>query len=142
MDTIQRIPKTDLARNTSQIIRKVQRGQTILVENHGQPEAAILDILDYRILRAVLSYHRYMPAVNPEGLSVQDLQTLEDPQDKFDLTIAHYLSGAISLAHTAELLELPALNLQTRFIRLDVPVHLGAEDEEDARAEVDAARKF
>ena len=52
MEYLQRVRKTDLARNTRQVIRNVQRGQTVLVESHGQAEAAIMDILDYRILRS------------------------------------------------------------------------------------------
>ena len=140
MDYIQHIRKTDLARNTSQIIRKVQRGQTVLVENHGQVEAAILDILDYHILRAVTSHYSHPARIDPKGLGSKDLQDLRGVQEKYDLVLAYYLANAISLAHAAELLELPALDLQTRFIRLDVPIHLGPKDKGDAQAEVDAAR--
>ena len=50
MDYVQRVPKTELARNTRQVIRDAQRGYTVLVESHGQAEAAILDIFDYRIM--------------------------------------------------------------------------------------------
>jgi hypothetical protein len=39
------------------------------------------------------------------------------------------------------LLELPTLDLQTRFIWLDVPLNLGAKDKCDAQVEVDAAQK-
>ena len=142
MEYIQRVRKTDLARNTSQIIRKVQRGQTVLVENHGQAEAAILDILDYRILRALTSYYTRSPKINARGLAVQALQNLEDPQEVYDLVLAHYLAGVISLARAAELLELPSLELQTRFVRLDVPLNLGPKDRKDAKSEVDAARNL
>jgi predicted HTH domain antitoxin len=142
MDYIQHIRKTDLTRNTSQIIRRVQRGQTVLVENHGQAEAAILDILDYHILRAVTSHYSHPARVNPKGLGLKDLQDLSDPQEKYDLVLAYYLAKAISLAHAAELLELPALDLQTRFIRLDVPIHPGPKDKADAEVEVGAARNF
>ena len=66
MEIIQHVRKTDLARNTRQIIRKVQRGQTILIENHGQAEVAILDIVDYYILRAgCLLYPS--PTPQPQG---------------------------------------------------------------------------
>jgi len=142
MEYIQRVRKTDLARNTSQIIRKVQRGQTVLVENHGQAEAAILDILDYRMLRALASYYTRPPKLNPKGLAVQALQNLEDPQEVYDLVLAYYLAGVIRLARAAELLELHSLELQTRFVRLDVPLNLGPKDKQDAKSEVDAARNF
>ena len=142
MEYIQHIRKTELARNTSQIIRRVQRGQTVLVENHGQAEAAILDILDYHILRAVTSFYSRPPKINPQGLSLKEVHDIASQQEKYDLVLAYYLSDAISLGHAAELLDLPSLDLQTRFMRLDVPPHLGPEDKADADAEVDAARQF
>jgi len=142
MEYIQRVRKTDLARNTSQIIRKVQRGQTVLVENHGQAEAAILDIVDYRILRALTSYYTRPPKINPKGIGIQVLQNLEDPQELYDLVLAHYLAEVISLGRAAELLEFHPLELQTRFVRLDLPLNLGPKDRQDAKAEVDAARHF
>lgn len=40
VEIVQRVRKTDLARNTHQVIRAVQRGQTAVIENHGEPEAA------------------------------------------------------------------------------------------------------
>ena len=53
MDTyIQRARKTDLARHTRKILSSIQRGQTVVVEHHGQAEVAIMDILDYQIQRA------------------------------------------------------------------------------------------
>lgn len=52
-----RVRKTDLARNTSQIIRNVLRGQPTVIENHGQPEVAIVDVIDYLILRALAHFH-------------------------------------------------------------------------------------
>lgn len=32
------VGKTDLARRTRHVLRVVQRGQTVLIEHHGQPE--------------------------------------------------------------------------------------------------------
>jgi len=142
MEYIQHVRKTDLARNTSRIIKGVQRGQTVLVEHHGQVEAAIMDIIDYRILRALTLYYTRPPKISSQGLGVHALQNLEDPQKMYDLVLAHYLAGAISLGRTAELLELHSLELQTRFVRLDVPLNLGPKDNQDAKAEVDAARNF
>ena len=142
MEYIQHVRKTDLARNTSRIIKGVQRGQTVLIENHGQVEAAIMDIIDYRILRALILYYAHPPKINPQGLEVQALQNVENPQEKYNLVLAHYLAGVISLGRTAELLELHSLELQTHFVRLDVPLNLGPKDVQDAQAEVDAARNF
>ncbi len=140
MEYIQRVRKTDLARNTHQIIRNVQRGQTILVESHGQAEVAILDILDYRIVRAFLSYHTHPPQIDGAGLSQEMVDAVSDPQHAYDLVLAHYLAGAISLGRAAELLGLPPLDLQTSFMRLDVPLQLGPQDEQSARQDIDAAR--
>lgn len=140
MEYLHRVRKTDLARNTRQVIRNVQRGQTVLVESHGQAEAAIMDILDYRILRAFLAYHTRPPEVNSEGLNAENLRGLDDPQQVCDLILAHYLAGAISLGRAAELLELPALDLQARFQRLDVPLKLGTKDGQSALDEVNTAR--
>ena len=57
MESVQRISKTDLARNTREVLNTVMRGQTALIESHGKAEAAIIDIVDYLILRAVMRYH-------------------------------------------------------------------------------------
>lgn len=61
MEMVQRVRKTDLMRNMRQVIQSVQRGQTALIESHGQPEVAIVDIIDYRLSRAVLRYHVQFP---------------------------------------------------------------------------------
>ena len=60
----------------------------------------------------------------------------------YDLVLAYYLAGVISLARAAEFLELNSLELQTRFVRLDVPLNLGPKDKQNAKSEVDAARNL
>jgi predicted HTH domain antitoxin len=142
MEYMQRVPKTELARNTRKVIREVQRGYTVLVESHGEAEVAILDILDYRILRAFMAYHARQPKVNPKGISTDLLAGLDDPQQVTNLVLAHYLAGAISLGRAAELLDLPVLDLQFRLQRLDVPLNLGLEDEQAAHDEANVARNF
>jgi len=140
MQPMQRIRKTDLARNTRQVINAVLRGQTAVVESHGQPEVAIMDIIDYRIIRAVLRYHAQQPAIGVEaGLSDETVAAAPDLQGRFDLVLAHYLAGAISLGRAAELLELPWLDLRTRFLRLDVPLHVAPANVAEAKEEVKAA---
>ena len=52
----QRISKTDLARNTRRVIREAQRGYTVLVENYGQVEVVIMDIMDFQIQQAAIKY--------------------------------------------------------------------------------------
>ena len=142
MAYMQRIPKTELARKTRQVIREVQRGYTVLIENHGQAEAAIMDIVDYRILRAFLTYHARSPEADPKGIEVEQLAEMDDPQQVFDLVLAQYLGDAISLGRAAELLEQPALDLQFRFRRLEIPLNLGRGNEQSAQDDVDTARNF
>lgn len=142
MEYMQRIPKTELARKTRQVIREVQRGYTVLVENHGQAEAAIMDIVDYRILRAFLTHYARPLEVESKGIDAEQLAEMDDPQQVFDLVLAYYLAGVISLGRAAELLGQSVLDLQFRFRRLDMPLNLGVGDEQSARDEVDVARSF
>jgi predicted HTH domain antitoxin len=140
MESIQRISKTDLARRTHQVIREVQRGYTAVVESHGEPEAAIIDILDYAIIRAVLRYYAQPPAIDPaDGLADAAIAGLADLQERFNLVMAHYLAGAISLGRAAELLGLAWLELRTRFLRLDIPLRVAPADVEEARDDINAA---
>lgn len=142
METIQRIRKTDLARNTHQIIQNVQRGGAILIENHGQAEVAIVDVCDYYILRTLASYYTRPSQVHRKEIRDNVIAKMEDQQSVYDLVLAAYLGGDISLGRSAELLELPLLDLQSRFIRLGVPLNLGAKDKGEAKSEVKAARGF
>ena len=140
MEQIKRVRKTDLARHTRQVIREVQRGQTAIVESHGQPEAAILDIVDYHLLRAVMRYYAHQSDIQVEaGLSDQAVAALTDRQSRYDLVLAHYLAGAVSLARAAELLDLPWLDLRARCLRLEIPLHTAPVDLEQARADVKTA---
>ena len=137
MNTAQYIPKTELARNTRQVINSVLRGQPAVVESYGQPEVAIIDIVDYYIVRAVMRYYAHQPEIDPErGLPDQEVEATADPQERFDLVLAHYLGGAISLGRAAELLDLSWLDLRTRCLRLDVPLRVGPTDLDEAQADV------
>ena len=123
MDVMYHAGKTELARNTRQIIRAAQRGQTVVIEHHGQPEVAIIDIADYHILRAFAHYHAHPPQVEiGGGLSDEAVAAQPALQAQYDLILAYYLADEISLSRAAELLGLPWLDLRTRFLRLDVPL--------------------
>ena len=149
VEFVQRVRKTDLARNTRRVINAVHRGQTALIESHGEAEAAIIDIIDYRILRAVVRYHARQVAEQgkwldrvlevQQGLSEQEVAALPDPQAQYDLALAHYLAGGISLARTAELLGQSWLELRTRFLRLDVPVRAGPAEPTEAKEDMETA---
>jgi prevent-host-death family protein len=137
MELIQHIRKTDLARNTRQVIRAAQRGQTVVVESHGQPEVAIMDITDYYIVHAVLRYYTEPPQIESgAGLTNQAADATATPQARYDLVLAHYLSENISLGRAAELLELPWLDLRTRLVRLNVPLRIGPTTVAEVRQDV------
>jgi prevent-host-death family protein len=137
MDVIYHAGKTELARNTRQIIRAAQRGQTVVIEHHGQPEVAIIDIADYHILRALTHYYSHPPQVETGGgLSDEDVATQTSLQTQYDLILAYYMVEEISLSRAAELLDLPWLDLRTRFLRLDVPLRTSPADLAEARTDV------
>ena len=143
MQSVQRVRKTDLARSTRQVINNVLRGQTAVVESHGQPEVAIMDIVDYRITRAVMRYYAQQPEIDvEEGLADQQVTSTSDAHERFNLILAHYLAGAISLGRAAELLELPWVDLRTRFQRLDVPLRVAPSDLREARLDVEVAEAW
>ena len=140
MESVQRVRKTDLARNTRQVINTVLRGQTALIESHGEAEVAIIDIVDYRILRAVMRYHARQVKIDADtGLPDHTMAELPDPQARCDLVLAHYLSGSISLARAAELLGVSWFDLRTCFLRLDVPLRTAPANPEEAKADVEIA---
>jgi prevent-host-death family protein len=142
MDSIQTIPKTELARRTRQIIQAVQRGQTVVVENHGQPEAAIIDIFDYHLLRAILAYHTHPPVIDETGLANESVAALSTTEEQIKLVIAHYLAGVISLSRAAELLTTSWLDLRTRFFRLDIPIRIGPTNIDELLSDVENAAAY
>ena len=64
------------------------------------------------------------------------------PSDPDVEALHAYLADEISLGKTADLLGLSRFELQDRFFRLGVPLHLGPATLEEARAEVAAALKI
>ena len=147
------ISKTDLARRTRQVVAQVRRGEMVIVESYGQEEVALIDILDYRLLRAVTAYQTLPPhpapvrdrALAPRGLEDQAAQVIRSPgggdiQALWNLVIASYLDGDISLGRAAELLKLSSLDLRERFNRVGIPLRLGPASIEEARAEFQALR--
>ncbi len=143
VESVRHVRKTDLARNTRQVINAVLRGQTAVIESHGQPEVAILDLVDYRIIRAVMRYYAQEPEIDAEaGLADEQVAALSDTQERFDLVLAHYLARAISLGRAAELLDIYWLDLRTRFLRLDVPLRTAPADLAEALADVEEIRTW
>ena len=143
------ISRTELARGTRQAIEQARRGQTILVESYGEEQVAIVDALDYRLLRAVAAY-RARPdapaqeaAAVPQGLTAEHLAAAQqaaggDPQAIWEQVITAYLDGHISLGRAATLLKQSRFELQARFNRLGLPLRLGPATPAEGQAEYDA----
>ena len=119
------VSRTDLARNTREIVDQVRNGQTIVVQSHGRDQIVLLDAFDYRILNALAKVA--MAEVDEFGIG-----TIE--QVMYD-----YSQERISLAKAAEILGLARFDLAARFERLDVPLRIGPATIDDARDEVRAA---
>ncbi|MFQ5796019.1 MAG: UPF0175 family protein [Candidatus Bipolaricaulia bacterium] len=147
------INKTDLARRTRQIVDLVRRGHTVIVESYGEAQVAIMDILDYRLLRAVATYRATPPqpapirdeTISPRGLKEEEVKQAirdasGDEQAAWNRVMAVYLDGDISLGRAAQLLDLSRFELVERFNRLGIPLQLGPTSIEEARAEFEALR--
>ncbi len=134
-----RVRKTDLARNTSQVIRNVLRGQPTVIENHGQPEVAIVDVVDYLILRAVAHYHAgNRPALDANGPSDAEFSELTE-QARYNRAMDYYLAEACSTGRMAELLQISWADMRERFNRLGVPLFFGPTTIEEAREDARVA---
>lgn len=141
MEYEQRISKTDLARNTHHVIREAQRGYTVLVENHGQAEVAIVDILDFQLQRAAIHYFTSLKEYEDDlEINASLLESLVDDQARFNLVIGHYLAVHISLGRAAELLNMSANELQMRLVRSGVPLRMGPQSVEELKDELKAIK--
>lgn len=142
MNYEQRISKTDLARSTHQVIREAQRGYTVLVENHGQAEVAIIDIIDFQLQRAAIHYFCF-PKEYEKDIEISEsiLESLPTDQDRFNLVIGHYLAVHISIGLSAELLGMSPPELQVRMGRSGIPLRMGPESEEEIDNEVKIINK-
>lgn len=145
------ISRTELARSTRQAIEQARRGQTVLVESYGEEQVAIMDALDYRLLRAVAAYRARpdAPAQNanaiPKGVTAESGAAAQqaaggDPQAIWEQVITAYLDGHISLGRAATLLQQSRFELQARFNRLGLPLRLGPTTIAAGQAEYDALK--
>ncbi len=120
------ISRTDLARNTREIVDQVRKGYTVFVQSYGEDQIVLLDLLDYKILKALVDY-----VLQETG----DLQA-GDVNEVMRL----YLDEQISLAKASEMLGLSRYELMERFERLGIPLRLGPETHEDAQEEIASAQ--
>lgn len=153
MSAVDTIGKADLARHTRQVLDRVRRGQTVIIESYGQEEAAIVSIVDYRLLRAVSAY-RSLPshlspsndsALAPRGLADQQVdqvvqQAGGDAQAAWNAVITAYLDGDISLGRAAELLHVSRFELMESLNQAGITLRLGSPTVDEAQAELQALR--
>ena len=144
MESVVTISRTELARNTRQTVDRARRGETILVKSFGEEQVAILDIYDYRLLRAIASYQARPNAPVqhddsiPAGLNeevVEDILHEKGAQTAWDLVIHAYLDGDISLGRAAALLGMNRFDLLAHFDRLGAPLRTGPVNEEEILAD-------
>ena len=149
MHHIETISKTDLARRTRQVVDRARRGGTVIVESYGEEQVAIMDAIDYRILRAVTAYQSLPPRaapvnnpdVEPSGLSETQVEYVIQKADgsaqmRWNYVLAAYLDGHISQGRAATLLGVSTYELDERFRRLDIPRRIGPETVKEAQADV------
>lgn len=107
-----------------------------------------MDALDYRLLRAVAAYRARPDApaqdasATPQGLTAEIITAAQDaaggdPQAVWEQVITAYLDGHISLGRAATLLKQSRFELQARFNRLGLPLHLGPTNIAEGQAEYD-----
>jgi predicted HTH domain antitoxin len=107
------------------------------MENHGQPEVTIVDIVDFELQRAAI--HCFSsPAAYQKEIEINEatLQALPTDQDRFNLVIGHYLAVPISIGRSAELLAMSSPELQVRLGRSGIPLRMGPESQEELDNEV------
>ena len=137
-----RVPQDQLAREPGRVLEAVGAGNPVVIEATGRPAAAIVDLVDYQILLAVIHYYTQHPRIDPEaGLSDSQLTGL-DEQSRYDIVVAHYLGEAVSLSRAAEVLGTYWLDLRARFSRLGIPIRTGPVDAEGARQDALVAESF
>lgn len=141
MNYEQRISKTDLARSTHRVIREAQRGYTVLVENHGQPEVVIVDIVDFQLQRAAIHYFSF-PKEYEKDLEVTEslLESLATDQARFDMVIGHYLAEHQSIGRSAELLRMSTPELMIRLGRAGVSLRVGPTSLEELKSDIETIK--
>lgn len=140
MESIQHISKIDLLNHPHQVIDIVQNGQTAIIEEQGQAEAALIDIIDYRLMQAALHYYtKGNGRLASNGLEDEQLAQLESEQARYNVVLGHYLTEAISLARLSELLDRSWLNFRLQFLRLGIPVRSAPATVDEAKQDFQTA---
>lgn len=125
------VQASDFSTNAPQSLQKIQSGKIAFFVDRDSPFAVLLDIHDYRLLRAAV--HHYTS-------NKEQRESPTPPQDRYDMTLSGYLSGQIDLYQAAMMLDLPWIDLLQRLSRLDIPVNEGTFDLDDSIEELRAIR--
>ena len=136
------ISQLDLSRSLGQVFQAVGKGETVIVEEEGQPRAAIVEFVDLQILRAVIGYYIHRPRLDPDAGFPDAKLTGLSGQPLFDRVICHYLARTISLSRAAEALAIPWVELRSRLTRLGVPVWTAPADAAGARRDAAVAESI
>jgi predicted HTH domain antitoxin len=120
------ISRTDLARNTREIVDQVRKGGTVVVRSYGEDQIVLLAHLDYQILKAMVDNALRKP---------NDVQTAA-----VSAVIRLYLEEQISLAKASEMLGMSRYELMEHFERLGVLLRLGPTTLDEAQDEIAAAQ--
>jgi predicted HTH domain antitoxin len=149
------IGKTDLARQTRRMLDRARRGETLIVESYGEEQVAVVDVQDYRILRALAAYHALPPhpapvndpSLEPAGLTEEEVEADVreadgSPQARWNRVIHAYLDEHINLGRAAILLGLSVFELEDRLRRLDILRRYGPETSEEALEDAETARAW
>jgi hypothetical protein len=141
MDAMEYVSAADLARDPARILHGVREGRPAIVYAESGADAALVDLIDYQLLRAMARAGADPLRVGSSeaDLSSDSMRDGTTRQALFDLVVAHYLAQAINLGRAAELLEVPWTDLRDRFARLGVPLRLGPESLADLDDEIAGA---
>lgn len=140
MEPVRSVSSGELSPRARQLLGAVRQGETIIFEDEGEEEGALMDAIDYRILRAVMHVLATRPAVEAkQGLPESKLVGEARSQERFNQVLAHYLAEAISLSRASELLEMAPDTLRARFDRLEVPRRIAPSGREETNRDVQTA---
>ena len=124
------ISQADLTNNIEEVVDRVQRGEVTVVESSGHEPIVLMDLLDFRLLRALAR------------CAIDEKERAQEPEDSDAKVLQAYLAEEINLGKAAELLNLSRFELQARFLRLGVPLRIGPTTLDEAWAEIEAARSI
>jgi hypothetical protein len=114
-----------------------------VIESHGQPEAALMDIIDFQLQRAAMQYFSN-PQKFEDDIEINPamLDSLPDEQARYDLVLGHYLSLHLSLAKAGELLGMTSHEIRSRLVRLGIPLRVGPTTPGDVASEIEAIENW